>query len=727
MQDAQFELGLIGKNTSKRQEVRSSASVLTRALAQVACIALGCALISACGSDDDRNDGTSGAGGYKAPEGQDASFGNPDSDASQLFDSGPIDEPDAGGSTVITALRIEPEDAVLELDAAEEGEQEYRVFAELEGESGERDVTDRVVFYVPDNWHVGGFEDNGPLFTTNTTAPRGGVLTVQATAANSDGSLEQVNTSLTVRYRGTPSDPRDDGSGDFDVPDDAADLFGGDEDAARAPLLVYPNDGVLLPPNLQRLAVHFEPGVAENTLFEVAFVTGAVELRYYVRCGEQIDNGCVLEIDQDSFRLLADSNREGEEVKLQVRGTDDEGHAVGASVEQTLTFARTDVRGALYYWRTTEPVGIMRADFTAPNIAPEPFLLADDTRLNNQTCVGCHTLSRDGSRIIASQGGQGDGRQVYVADLTMDPMNPAFLTMNGDEDNRIQFASFSPDAESFVSVFGDTDDLTARHTLWFNDGATGARLPDQSIQLSFEPDHPEWSPDGEMIAMTRVGIHHTSQRPRKSGIELLMRDATGPNNGWSDPMTVIPIAAGHNRYNPSFVPDSSLFVFSESICPGGPGQEDRDDCDADADPTAKTWAVLPEADATPVLLARAAAGGVRDNGETNLTDTFPRSAPFESEYDESGVYWVTISSKRRAGLFNQSEHQLLWMFAIDPAKIKDGEDGSYPAFYLPFQDLNTSNHIGQWTSQVVTDEPPPPPPDPPVPPPPPPPPPPVLE
>jgi hypothetical protein len=130
--------------------------------------------------------------------------------------------------------------------------------------------------------------------------------------------------------------------------------------------------------------------------------------------------------------------------------------------------------------------------------------------------------------------------------------------------------------------------------------------------------------------------------------------------------------------------------------------------------------------ATPVFLARAAAPGVRDDGQTNLTDTFPRSAPFESEYNSDEVYWVTISSKRRAGLYNGSRHQLLWMFAIDPAKLKDGEDGSYPAFYLPFQDINTSNHIGQWTSQVVTDEPPPPPPDPPIEPPPPPPPPPIV-
>jgi hypothetical protein len=83
-------------------------------------------------------------------------------------------------------------------------------------------------------------------------------------------------------------------------------------------------------------------------------------------------------------------------------------------------------------------------------------LLADDTRLAHSQCVGCHALSRDGSRIVASQGGQNDGLLVYVNDMTVDPMDAAYLTSNGDDVNRIQFASFSPDAERFVAVFGDT-------------------------------------------------------------------------------------------------------------------------------------------------------------------------------------------------------------------------------------------------------------------------------
>jgi hypothetical protein len=41
------------------------------------------------------------------------------------------------------------------------------------------------------------------------------------------------------------------------------------------------------------------------------------------------------------------------------------------------------------------------------------------------------------------------------------------------------------------------------------------------------------------------------------------------------------------------------------------------------------------------------------------------------------------------------------MFAIDPDQIAAGKDGSFSGFFLPFQDLSTSNHIAQWTEAIV--------------------------
>ena len=41
------------------------------------------------------------------------------------------------------------------------------------------------------------------------------------------------------------------------------------------------------------------------------------------------------------------------------------------------------------------------------------------------------------------------------------------------------------------------------------------------------------------------------------------------------------------------------------------------------------------------------------------------------------------------------------MAGVDPDRVAIGQDPSYPAFALPFQDISTSNHIAQWTTQVV--------------------------
>ena len=98
---------------------------------------------------------------------------------------------------------------------------------------------------------------------------------------------------------------------------------------------------------------------------------------------------------------------------------------------------------------------------------------------------------------------------------------------------------------------------------------------------------------------------------------------------------------------------------------------------------------------------------VADEGRTDLANTFPKWAPFVEEQTREGgrVMWFTFSSRRRYGLRRASgSNQLLWMAAVDPDAVLRGEDGSFAPFALPFQDLSTSNHIAQWTSQIVPNE-----------------------
>jgi hypothetical protein len=432
---------------------------------------------------------------------------------------------------------------------------------------------------------------------------------------------------------------------------------------------------------------------------------------------------------------------------LTVSGTDDTGTSYGKSAPFVIQFAQNAVNGGVYYWDVTD-TQIMDFEFGSVGVAPQIWMGKGDYGTDG-TCVGCHTISPDGTKIAASMGGQGDGRIIYLNDLTKVPVppppartDPTYLTLNGTTANdggeieHIQFASFDPKGDQFVAVYGDNGAPSSQN-LWFHDANTGLTDLAATVTLTFEPDHPNWSPDGTMIAMTHVGQHNTSQREYSGGIDVATWSAAGVLGA---PVVILPSKTpGTNQFNPNFVPDSSFLLYSVATCPVG--QEANQNCDSDVaanlDETATladggtttytttTWAVKPAAGALPVHLDNAAAKGVVDTLPT--IDTFPRSTPFKTIQGSGELFWFTVASQRAPGLRQKvgsssdtpQTQQLLWMFAIDPAKIKAGEDGSYTGFFLPFQNFATSNHIAEWTQKIVGPTSPPPAPPPPPPPPPP--------
>jgi hypothetical protein len=696
-------------------------------------------------------------GGELADAGQvsdDGSFGFDDAPFN-LGDGSLFGDAAGDGSSsgrMLSSVRIVPPNATLTVNAGSQVVQAYKVMGVVDGTGPEIDVTPRFVFYVPDNYLVGGFPTNGgPTFTSRLPAlptdppQQGGTLTVQAQASNPGNVLLTTTTTLTVQLLAQLSDPT--GAA---IPVNPQNLFGGSVDGGapdtgpagpdptRAPTTFYPNEGVMLPPNLKQLEVHWQPGSPTNTLFRVTFDSAAATINYYVRCGSTsiaspglTPGACALHLDSTGYGYLAQSNAGHGNVGLTVAGTDDNGSGYGVSTTTNLQFAQEPVNGGVYYWDVTN-TRIMRFDFGGTQTTPDIFLAPRDYATNGD-CVGCHSLSHDGTKLAASQNGQGGGQLIYVNNIgkaTAPPapvrMDPSYLTQNGDANDHIQFASFNSGGDQFVAVYGDTNATSPgpdggaildRNKLWFHDGTTGAIIRGAEKVLPFEPDHPSWSPDATMIAMTHVGSHGTSQREYSGGIDV----ATFANGVLGDPFVVIPsLVPGTNTYNPDFVPDSSFFVFSQSTCPVG--QERSDTCDSDVanNLNATTWACLPIPNGTPIHLDKAGTPGLADKGATPI-DTFPRSTPFKTAQGSGQLFWFTVASQRQPGLRRKTggTQQLLWMFAIDPAQIVAGQDGSYPGFFLPFQDLSTSNHIAQWTQKIVSTTPPPAPPSPPPPPPPP--------
>ena len=68
----------------------------------------------------------------------------------------------------------------------------------------------------------------------------------------------------------------------------------------------------------------------------------------------------------------------------------------------TLLYSAAEVEGALYYW-STGSAGIMKA--LVSDRVPEKFY-TDPKATEANTCVACHTLSRDGKRLAVNYGGE---------------------------------------------------------------------------------------------------------------------------------------------------------------------------------------------------------------------------------------------------------------------------------------------------------------------------------
>ena len=302
------------------------------------------------------------------------------------------DSTDPSDLSQLSSLRVEPADVTLEATDQQAATQTYRVFGLFP--SGEREITDQTNFGL-ENAGVGSFA--GSVFTSSTT--QGGVTKVQAFAGSISGSAR-----LTVRFTATVIVPPVSGT---PIPAGPDQKFQGTPQASRAPQIVYPNSGVMLPPNISRLEVHFKPGSAQNTLFQLRFVSKTTAVTTYTRCGAMVGGGCIFPLDPATYAFVANSNAGSDPVSVVVRGGDDNGSGFGESAAIPIQFSQEPVSGGLYYWTTSNNTGIMRVDFGSANLTPSLFL--SPAQNGFPTCVGCHAISRDGTKMVSSLGGQNDG------------------------------------------------------------------------------------------------------------------------------------------------------------------------------------------------------------------------------------------------------------------------------------------------------------------------------
>ncbi|MBX3270712.1 MAG: PD40 domain-containing protein [Sandaracinaceae bacterium] len=549
------------------------------------------------------------------------------------------DAPPSGPGT----LRVEPLDAEVTAMEGAPGVLDYRAIY-VNDEGRDEDVTSEASFALGSPG-LGSFSGN--RFTSATD--RGGRTTVIASARG-----RMATTTLTVRLRRNFIGP---GAS----PDDPGRFEGADE-PSRAPELVYPPDGIIVPPNLNELEVHYRASGAD--VFELSFVGATVDVRVYFTC-MTLGAGCAYTPDDTVWRAIAEAERGQGAVRYRLRGTSRAGGGVGASAEHTIEFAEEDVVGGIYYWNAGAGA-VRRYDFGLRGQRAENYI--DAPRAGAMTCVGCHVVSRDGSRIAVGVDIPAPSPYRVYEVSSRRELNRDGSMFGGGGAN---FFTFSPDARQMMASNG--------LSIVLRDSDTGAVITDPLVERGTMPD---WAPDGDRMVFARPGGTSPPCFPGfpcgvpgtdSASLELLVRSG----GAWSPGATLVRFD-GQNNYYPTFSPDGSWVLFNRS-----PSNANSFDA-----PDAQVWIVPADGSAPARHLATASSGG----------DSWPKWDPTIYRHRGGGLMWMTFASRRGYGLrLGTGERAQIWMTAFDPRRPGDG---SYPAFWLPFQEIESGNHIAQWVTRV---------------------------
>ncbi len=515
----------------------------------------------------------------------------------------------------------------------------------------EQDVTADTTFFI----------DNGiGAFSASTLTMGGaGKGTVTGSTAGGDIGTAQV----IVRVRGERVDPS--------LPPTVPQLFStGTEDAAQAPNVVYPPIGVVVPRNLGDFEVHWTDDHAHD-VFEVSIKTDYTDVRVYVP-GNNGNPAAGSRASWVSFLAAEWLSAVGnsEQVLYQVRGASTAAPGtIGVAAPRTVTLTTDGLEGGVYYWAAasgTLPEGIYRHDFAQPGQPAEEFLTRTQT---NGRCVACHVLSRDGTRMAITY--DGGGRPTALVDV-------ATRERTGDLENW-NFGTFGPtDSNLFLGVSDGI--ITVRN-------ATDGTLLG-TMESTGRVSQPDLSADGTLLTYTYTRIDNVRSDWDVTESQIYVRSFDPVTRGFGPETPVV--TDGGNNFYPSLSPDGEWIMFNRSAA--GTSYNNRD---------ASLWVVNV---ANPTIKVELSQANLAANG---LTNSWGRWAPFDQAIGTGeSLFWITVSSTRDFGVrIVQSalptRQPQIWMTPFFPGRAAAGMDPTTPAFWLPFQSIQSNNHIAQWTERVV--------------------------
>jgi hypothetical protein len=650
-----------------------------------------------------------------------------------------------------TLLTIAPSNQSMMASPGSAFSQTFTVTAQYSGGAPSADVTSQSFFTVSDST-IGSF--SGAQLTWN--GDHGGTVTINATNCGVTGTTT-FNLDLVANIGADDGGASSSGMNEFNGPASTT-------PSSCQPTLLYPPDGILLPPNTNVIEVHFLDGASggtANNLFEISFTNSVTNVNVYTTCSNASDPshgmavtnvapatalnpGCIFQLSQAEWDYLARTNADRGPVTVSVRAVGCSGSNVYSTPNtRQISFAKDDLIGTLYYWSSISfgaagknySGGIFSYDFGVRGQTATPVLTP--TVHGNGYCVGCHTISRDGRKMIFDYD-DNDADDEYgdvdtaLFDIVTAQTSPSPLPdPHGAGAFDPGFHTWNRETTQFLLSDGQNNH-TGKFQLFSDTGGTIAMSQADTARGTT----PDWAPDDSAVLYAAPPANSTTYFLNGQDDEWFL-DASIKSAPW-DPVnkrlgtpTVLLQATGtQNFYYPTFSPEGSLIAYN--YAPSGPNFHN---------PLARVQLIaanVPQPSPPPLDLAMLNATG-------NLTNSWPRFAPFVQTYQGAPLLWVTFSSTRSYGLRVSNDgnancypkespsitcpggatptpspcpysrtidttpappctHPQIWMAAIklDATAVKNGIDVSWPAFWLPFQDLTHNNHLGQWAQQSFT-------------------------
>jgi dipeptidyl aminopeptidase/acylaminoacyl peptidase len=305
-------------------------------------------------------------------------------------------------------------------------------------------------------------------------------------------------------------------------------------------------------------------------------------------------------------------------------------------------------------------------------------------------------VSRDGRRLAAGYDGEHlrvvtipDRELLIPGDVApaMDPMMADDPMMPGDPMMPAEppppppkgaelgygWGTFSPDGTRLLYAH--------KGALSLLDVDDGQKVLEVALPAGHLATHPDWSPDGRHVAVAYVAGDRAGNKDVTGS--SIARLPVNDDGTFGEPEVLVASEDKDDTlFFPVYSPDSRWLAFAR-----GHGKS-KDNA------SAELFLVDAEGAGEPIALDRLNHRVRSEDGVLDLGNTMPTWAPST----EPDVFWLAFSSIRDYGdVLVDAARDQLWGAAIDPARIDAGDDPSYSAFWMPFQDIDEGNHRAFWS------------------------------